>query len=53
MGTNESGDYDLAVEPEGDGFLLDCKLEEWQELFAGRGTEGLMNRLMLQKIRSR
>ena len=39
MSTNESGDYDLAVEPGEGGYLVDCKLKEWQELFAGRGTE--------------
>lgn len=39
MGTNACSDYDLAVEPNGQGYLTDCKLESWRELFGDKGVE--------------
>ena len=39
MGTNESSDYDLAVEPNADGYLLDCKADAWQDIFAATGEQ--------------
>lgn len=39
MNTNACSDYDLAVEPAEDGYLLDCKADAWQDIFAATGEQ--------------
>lgn len=41
MGTNRSENYDMSIEPDGDGYLIDCKRAEWRELLEQRGSERL------------
>ena len=37
MGTNVSDNYDLSIEPDGDGWRLDCKDADWEALFRALG----------------
>jgi len=37
MGTNISDNYDLSIEPDGDGWHLDCKNAEWEPLLRAQG----------------
>lgn len=41
MGTNQSTDYDMSVDPEGDTLLIDCKNEEWAEKIATKAESQL------------
>lgn len=34
MGTNKSDDYDMSMDKVNDKYYMDCKMEEWTELFA-------------------
>ena len=33
MGTNRTDEYDLYVQPDEDGYILDCEYSEWDDLF--------------------
>lgn len=39
MGTNRSDDYDLAVNKTARGYEIDCRLQDWERLFADRGEK--------------
>ena len=41
METNHTDDYDMSIEPQGDGYLVDCKNEQWQLLFDEYKTDAL------------
>lgn len=39
MGTNQTDEYDLSIQPDGDGYLLDCKNGAWEMVFSRHGAE--------------
>ena len=41
MGTNRTEDYDLSIEPNGDGYYIDCKNDQWQSLLEEHKEETL------------
>ena len=39
MGANRTDEYDLYLQPDGDGYLADCKNSEWEALFSAHSRE--------------